>query len=100
MSVIDKKSEDIVITDAGTNAIGWERFESDYFPVINLSQPALIENQCHILGCLCTPHDVWGYSYWGSEIGRGDVLLIPMQGAYTYSLRQNFIKGLPEFVSL
>lgn len=100
MSVIDKKSEDIVITDAGTNAIGWERFESDYFPVLNLSKSALRENQCHILGCLCTPHDVWGYSYWGSEISVGDVLLIPMQGAYTYSLRQNFIKGLPEFVSL
>ena len=100
MSVADKKSEDIAITDAGTNAIGWERFEDDYFPVLNLSKPELNERPCNILGCLCTPHDVWGYSYWGSEIADGDVLMIPMQGAYTYSLRQNFIKPLPEFVSI
>jgi len=49
-----------------------------------------------VLGSLCTPHDLWGYSYWGSGIEPGDVLLIPCQGAYTYSLRQEFIKPLPE----
>ena len=100
MSVVDKKSEDIAITDAATSAVGWERFEYDYFPVLNLSKPDLTEKQCNILGCLCTPHDVWGYSYWGNEISEGDVLMIPMQGAYTYSLRQNFIKPLPEFISI
>lgn len=98
LTVVDKKRPHLVITDAGTNAVGWERFETDYFPVINLSRPATTEHQCHILGSLCTPHDVWGYYYHGRGIRPGDTLLIPAQGAYTYSLRQEFIKPLPETV--
>ena len=98
VSVVDKKAPDLVITDAGTNAVGWERYETDYFPVINLTRPAMREHPCHVLGSLCTPHDVWGYAYWGEEIEPGDVLLIPTQGAYTYSLRQEFIKPLPVVV--
>ena len=100
LTVVDKKEDDLVITDAGTNTIGWERFETDYFPVINLSRPELVERKCHILGSLCTPHDVWGYGYWGKDIRPGDILLIPTQGAYTYSLRQEFIKPLPTVVVL
>lgn len=100
VSVIDKKAPDLVITDAGTNAVGWERFETDYFPILNLTRPAMVERPCHVLGSLCTPHDVWGYAYFGEDILPGDILLIPAQGAYTYSLRQNFIKPLPVFHSL
>jgi diaminopimelate decarboxylase len=100
LTVIDRKAEDLVITDGGTNAVGWERFEHDYFPVLNLSRPALRENACVVMGSLCTPHDVWGYTYWGDGIGPGDRLLIPTQGAYTYSLRQHFIKALPSVVHL
>ncbi len=96
--VVDKKAPDLVIADAGTNAVGWERFESDYFPILNLSRPALTEHPCHILGSLCTPHDVWGYFYFGDGIQSDDILLIPTQGAYTYSLRQQFIKPLPKVV--
>lgn len=95
ISVVDKKAPDLVITDAGTNAIGWERFETDYFPILNLTRPSLEEKRCHILGSLCTPHDVWGYMYFGDDIKPGDILMIPTQGAYTYSLRQQFIKPLP-----
>lgn len=98
MTVLDVKGKDIAITDAGTNAIGWERFEKDYFPVINISEPDIYEQKFNILGSLCTPEDVWGYSYHGKGISEGDILLIPDQGAYTYSLRQNFIKKLPEKV--
>jgi diaminopimelate decarboxylase len=98
MRVIDRKSPDLVITDAGTNAVGWERFESDYFPVLNLSNYGLCEHNCHILGALCIPHDVWGFSFLGTDIQEGDVLMIPTQGAYTYSLRQHFIKALPKVV--
>lgn len=98
MTVVDCKAADLVITDAGTNAVGWERFETDYFPVINLTHPALQEHRCDVYGSLCTPHDVWGYSFWGQHIRAGDVLLIPSQGAYTFSLRQNFIKTLPKTV--
>lgn len=100
ISVVDKKADDLVLTDAGTNAVGWERFESDYCPVLNLTRPALQEKPCHILGSLCTPHDIWGYAYWGEGIQVGDVLMIPCQGAYTYSLRQNFIKPLPSVVMI
>ncbi len=100
MTVVDKKAPDLVITDAGTNAVGWERFETDYFPVLNLTRPALTEKTCHVLGSLCTPHDVGGYAYWGEGIEPGDVLMIPSQGAYTYSLRQQFIKPLPQVAML
>ncbi|HER44393.1 MAG TPA: decarboxylase [Candidatus Eisenbacteria bacterium] len=96
LTVVDVKAPDIVITDAGTNAVGWERFEHDYFPVINLSDPDISERRCGVFGSLCTPHDVWGWSYFGGGIERGDVLLVPLQGAYTYSLRQQFIKPLPK----
>jgi diaminopimelate decarboxylase len=95
ITVVDKKAADLVVTDAGTNAVGWERFETDYFPILNLTRPALVEKKCDILGSLCTPHDVWGYMYFGDGIESGDILMIPTQGAYTYSLRQNFIKPLP-----
>jgi len=100
LTVVDKKEDDLVIVDAGTNAVGWERFESDYVPLVNLSRPAMNERPCQVLGSLCTPHDVWGYAYWGEEILPGDVLLVPDQGAYTYSLRQEFIKSVPSVVSL
>jgi diaminopimelate decarboxylase len=100
LTVVDKKADDLVITDAGTNIIGWERFETDFAPVINLSRPSEIEHECLVLGSLCTPHDVWGYSYFGDRIEPGDVLLIPAQGAYTYSLRQEFIKPLANVVPL
>jgi diaminopimelate decarboxylase len=98
LSVVDKKAPDLVITDAGTNAIGWERFETDYFPILNLTRPSLKEKSCNILGSLCTPHDVWGFCYFGEDIRAGDILMIPTQGAYTYSLRQNFIKPVPPVV--
>lgn len=100
MRVVDKKAPDLVVTDAGTNAIGWERFESDYCPVLNLSRPAIVEHACEVVGSLCTPHDYWGFSYWGASIEEGDVLMIPRQGAYTWSLRQQFIKPLPEVAAI
>lgn len=98
LTVIDRKHKDMVVTDGGNNIIGWERFETDYAPVINLSRPDTNERQCYIFGSLCTPHDIWGYSYHGKDIQPGDILMIPNQGAYTWSLRQRFIKPLPEAV--
>jgi diaminopimelate decarboxylase len=100
LTVIDKKANDLVIADGGMNTIGWERFETDYAPIINLSRPSTVENKCQVFGSLCTPHDIWGYGYFGNGIEPRDVLLIPGQGAYTYSLRQNFIKPLPDVVTL
>ena len=99
-TVIDRKRNDLAITDAGTNAIGWERFEVDFSPVINLTQPSLTELDCEIQGSLCTPRDLWGYTCWGTDASPGDILLVPNQGAYTYSLRQNFIKDIPRVVCM
>jgi diaminopimelate decarboxylase len=98
LTVVDKKGKDTVIADGGINIIGWERFETDYCPIVNLSRPAFTERSCYIFGSLCTPHDIWGYSYFGDDIHCGDRLLIPAQGAYTYSLRQEFIKPIPRSV--
>lgn len=95
----DMKYDDIAIADAGTNMVGWEKYESDYCPVINMCSLSLKENPYMILGALCTPHDVWGYSYFGDDIKIGDVMVIPNQGAYTYSLRQHFIKAVPKVIS-
>jgi len=100
VEVIDKKTGDMAITDAGRNAIGWERFDVEYLPIINLSRPALEERRCCIMGSLCLPQDIWGHSYFGDAIEAGDVLLFPNQGAYTYSMRQNFIKRPPDVVTL
>jgi len=98
LRVEDIKLPDISITDGGTNMIGWERFEMDYFPVVNVSDISMTEHPMMILGSLCTPHDIWGHTFHGGGVKIGDVLVIPNQGAYTYSLRQNFIKSVPESV--
>jgi diaminopimelate decarboxylase len=92
LRVVDKKGEDMVITDGGTNLLGWERPMSEFIPVINLSRPSLTERRVRVFGSLCTPYDIWGYSVFGEDVRVGDVLVVPDQGAYTYSLRQSFIK--------
>lgn len=98
LTVQDIKEDGMAITDGGTNMVGWEQFESEYFPIINLTRPDTVERPFSILGSLCTPRDLWGRSFFGSELHTGDLLLIPYQGAYTYSIRQQFIKPLPKTV--
>jgi len=92
LTVLDKKNHRTVITDGGINLLGWERPLSEYIPLLNLTRPSLKEIKIDVYGSLCTPLDVWGYSVFGEGIEEGDVLLVPDQGAYTYSLRQSFIK--------
>jgi diaminopimelate decarboxylase len=92
LGVVDKKDSRTVITDGGSNLLGWERPLSEFIPVLNLTRPTLKEHSLRIFGSLCTPHDVWGTSIFGNGICPGDVLVIPDQGAYAYSLRQSFIK--------
>ncbi|MGE4319252.1 MAG: alanine racemase [Deferribacterales bacterium] len=98
LSVEDIKEPDIAITDGATNILGWERYEMDYFPVVNITSRSKTEKPMMVLGSLCTPHDVWGAAYHGESMNIGDTLIIPYQGAYTYCLRQNFIKDIPESV--
>ena len=92
LKVVDKKDRQTVITDGGTNLLGWERPLAEFIPVLNLSNPSMKERFLKIYGSLCTPYDIWGMSIFGSDTRTGDILLVPDQGAYTYSLRQSFIK--------
>ena len=71
---------------------------NEFIPIINLTRNSSKEREAKIFGPLCTPDDVWGYSVFGIDISPGDILLIPDQGAYTYSLSQIFIKPIARVI--
>jgi diaminopimelate decarboxylase len=98
LKVVDKKDAGMVITDGGINLLGWERPLTEFIPVINLSRPSLQETPTRVFGSLCTPLDIWGTSCFGKGISPGDIILIPDQGSYTYSMRQSFIKPIARVV--
>lgn len=95
LSVVDEKKRGVVIMDGGINITGWERFEEEYFPIINLTHFSRQEIPCTLYGNLCTPADIWGYYCYASQLKEGDILVVPDQGAYTYTWAQNFIKPIP-----
>ncbi len=98
LTVIDKKDSRTVITDGGINLLGWERPLTEFVPVINLTKSSLKEVPLKIFGSLCAPYDIWGTSVFGNGVDTGDILVIPDQGSYTYSLRQSFIKPLSKVI--
>lgn len=98
LRVLDKKGSKSVITDGGINLLGWERPLTEFIPVINLSRFHTKEHAVKIYGALCAPEDQWGDSVFGEDALPGDVLLVPDQGAYTYSLRQAFIKPVAQVI--
>jgi diaminopimelate decarboxylase len=100
LQVVDIKGDGIAITDGGTNLLGWERLEAEHCPLINLSHPATTQKRCRIYGSLCTPHDLWGYAYYGTSLEVGDILLLPAQGSYVQTLAQRFIKPLCQTIYL
>jgi diaminopimelate decarboxylase len=93
VSVVDVKSDTCVITDGGTNIVGFERFEFDYFPIVNITNPSLNEREVSVYGALCMPQDYWGLRIFSDKIAEGDLIVIPYQGALTYSTMSDFIKG-------
>jgi len=95
LRVIDIKNKNNIILDGGINMVGWEGLRYDYMPLINLSDFSAQEKPCLVYGCLCMSDDIWGYSCYGRKIKVGDLIVIPYQGAYTYSSAQNFIKEIP-----
>ena len=103
LRLIDLKSPQIGIADGGCGMQGWEKFQFiNYAPVFNLSQ-FTTEREIPFItyGSLCTPDDIWGYYlYTAGQPKEGDVLLLPYQGAYTYTLAQNFIKEIPPVTDL
>lgn len=103
LRLVDVKSDQIGIADGGCGMQGWEKFQfMNYAPVFNLSQ-FTTEREIPFItyGSLCTPDDVWGYyMYTTGTPKEGDFVLIPYQGAYTYTLAQTFIKEIPEVFDL
>jgi diaminopimelate decarboxylase len=100
LSIADVKDAQNVILDGGVNMVGWQRFESEYFPLINLSSPAKTEMQCNLWGNLCTTWDIWGYRCYASDLSEGDIIIVPHQGALSYSLAQSFINDIPPVIPL
>ncbi len=98
LKVVDIKDSGMVITDGGINLLGWERPLTEFIPVINLTRPSKRERNIKVFGSLCTPDDIWGRSLFGDGVRKGDILIIPDQGAYTYSLRQEFIKPVAKVI--
>ena len=95
LSVADVKDNKNIILNGGVNMVGWQRFEYEYFPLINLSSPSRREVKCNMWGNLCTTWDIWGYYCYANRIREGDIIVVPHQGALTYSLAQNFIQPIP-----
>jgi len=95
LSVADVKDKENCILNGGVNMVGWQRFEKEYFPLVNIIHQSKTEQRCRMWGNLCTTWDIWGYYYYGSELKEGDVIIVPYQGALTYSLAQSFINDIP-----
>lgn len=102
LTLVDIKDATRGIADAGNNMVGWEKYQYfNYTPVFNLTHFSVDQEIPFLLyGSLCTPDDVWGYYLYCSEIQEGDTLVLPYQGAYTHTLSQEFIRGVPNVVHL
>ncbi|MFH1642107.1 MAG: hypothetical protein ABIC04_04355 [Nanoarchaeota archaeon] len=91
--------EDCVIVNGGINMVGDFRFEEYAFaPIVNLSNFSHQLNKKTIYGPLCDPSDLWGYSYYGADIKKGDILAVLHQGAYTLTCAWRFIKPIPPYI--
>lgn len=91
------------ITDGGNNMIGWEKYQFFYYtPIFNLNQFNLKNEISFVIyGSLCTPEDIWGYYLYTKDAPcEGDIILLPFQGAYTYTFSQEFIKEIPHVYNL
>ena len=100
LSVGDIKDKENCILNGGVNMVGWQRFEKEYFPLVNVTHPNKAERRYRMWGNLCTTWDIWGYYYHGSKLQEKDVIVVPYQGALTYSLAQTFINDIPAVYSL
>jgi diaminopimelate decarboxylase len=95
MRVADVKKKDLVILDGGIHMVGWERYLHIYAPVVNLSQPARRTRKVRMFGSLCDPEDSFGELCYARGMAEGDVIVVPFQGAYTWTVAQDFIRDVP-----
>ncbi len=97
LKVIAEK-ENSVVVDGGINLIGGMDFAEYMFsPIINLSDPSFNLKRKIIYGPLCTPNDLWGYSYFGGNIRKGDILAVLHQGSYNFSRAWRFLKEIAPY---
>lgn len=98
LKVIAEKNNN-VITDGGMNLIGGLDFSEYLFsPVVNLSNPSLRLKKKIIYGSLCKADDLWGYSFFGKDCIKDDILIVLMQGSYTFSRAWRLIKENAPYV--
>jgi diaminopimelate decarboxylase len=100
LKVSDIKDKKSIILDGGTDNFVFSTEKKYYYPVLNLSHPSNKEKKVILCGSLCSVYDSWGYSIFASKIKIGDIILIPFQGAYTYSLASDFIEPLANVIEL
>lgn len=98
LKVIAEKNSN-VIADGGMNLIGGLDFSEYLFaPVINLSNPSFKLKKKIIYGSLCKADDLWGYSFFGKNCKKNDILAVLMQGSYTFSRAWRLIKENAPYV--
>lgn len=98
--VISIKNNDAIV-DGGANLVGDFRFsEYSFAPIVNLNVPSLILSKKTIYGPLCHPSDLWGYSFFGKNIKKGDIIAVLNQGDYTFSYASRFIKPAAQYIIL
>ncbi|MDO8741169.1 MAG: alanine racemase [Candidatus Woesearchaeota archaeon] len=89
------------IVDGGANMVGDFRFsEYSFAPLVNLNDPSPLLNKKTIYGPLCHPSDLWGYSFFGKNIKKGDVIAVLNQGDYVFSYASRFIKPAAPYIAL
>jgi len=97
-TVICEKGDNVIV-DGGMNLIGGlDFYEYLFSPIVNLSNPSLKLNKKIIYGSLCKADDLWGYSYFGEYCGKGDLMIVLMQGSYTFSRAWRLIKENAPYV--
>lgn len=98
VKVIADKGESVIV-DGGINLAGGFDFAEYLFaPIVNLSNPSLKPKRKIIYGPLCTPNDLWGYSYFGEDISKGDILAVLHQGSYNFSRAWRFLKETAPYI--
>lgn len=90
-----------IIVDGGIHMLGDYKFaEYSFAPAVNITRPSLQMKRNLIYGSLCDPADLWGYSYYGEDLEKGDTLAVLNQGAYTFCTAWRFIKPIPLYIAM
>ena len=92
LKVIAEKDGSVIV-DGGMNLVGGlDFYDYAFSPIINLSNPSFKLNKKIIYGSLCKATDLWGYSFFGKDCKKGDLLIVLMQGSYSFSRAWRLIK--------